>query len=213
MCSNVLLPNRAPSCSLRAFACADLKGVLPHDQDGRTSPFWTLLNGATSGALAHTLTYPLDTVRRRMQISGATGAGTYRSIAHCCRVILEREGASAFFFGLAPTVIRSLPNLGLPDSKILPSVSCSSQSPCSPPAWCPLGAVPDAQLDPKRPSDSSPSAIHTFALCAWQGSNSCYTRRSRLSLASMLDAWTVTGWPPRAVAPVHVQVIECNACL
>ena len=48
-----------------------------------------------------------------MQISGATGAGTYSSIAECCRVVLNKEGAAAFFSGLTPTVIRSLPNLGI----------------------------------------------------------------------------------------------------
>lgn len=48
-----------------------------------------------------------------MQISGATGANTYSGIRQCCRVMLQKEGAGAFFYGLAPTVIRSLPNLGI----------------------------------------------------------------------------------------------------
>lgn len=72
-----------------------------------------LLTGAAAGALAHTLTYPLDTIRRRMQISGATGAATYTSVRQCCSMMLASEGAGAFFYGLAPTVIRSLPNLGI----------------------------------------------------------------------------------------------------
>ena len=37
-----------------------------------------------------------------MQISGATGANTYSGIRQCCRVMLQKEGAGAFFYGLAP---------------------------------------------------------------------------------------------------------------
>jgi solute carrier family 25 phosphate transporter 23/24/25/41 len=90
-----------------------LKQLFPRDADGRIGPMGTLLTGATAGALAHTLTYPLDTIRRRMQISGATGVATYTGVGQCCRLMLEKEGAGAFFYGLAPTVIRSLPNLGI----------------------------------------------------------------------------------------------------
>jgi hypothetical protein len=73
----------------------------------------TLVAGAIAGALAHIATYPLDTVRRRMQISGARGAATYRSIGHCFRALIADEGVAALFYGLSPTVIRSLPNLGI----------------------------------------------------------------------------------------------------
>lgn len=87
--------------------------IVPRDERGRTPPIWTMLNGAAAGALAHTFTYPLDTLRRRMQISGASGARTYSSITQCVRLMLATEGFGAFWYGLAPTVLRSLPNLGL----------------------------------------------------------------------------------------------------
>ena len=140
-----------------------LRDTLPKTEDGKTPPIWTLVAGATAGAVAHTLTYPLDTVRRRMQISGATGAATYTSIlqyterlrlepspwprhllrclprlrprlslcshlstalrnchtlsrlrtARCVQVIVRTEGWPALFYGLAPTVMRSVPNLGI----------------------------------------------------------------------------------------------------
>ena len=52
-------------------------------------------------------------MRRRIQISGATGAVTYNGILHCIRSLVANEGIGALFYGLAPTVIRSLPNLGI----------------------------------------------------------------------------------------------------
>jgi len=90
-----------------------LNSRLPRDEQGRVAPLWKLLTGATAGALAHTFTYPLDTLRRRMQISGATGATTYTSISQCVRLVITAEGFGALWYGLAPTVIRSLPNLGI----------------------------------------------------------------------------------------------------
>jgi len=46
------------------------KTLVPKGDDGRSAPLWSLCTGAAAGTLAHMLTYPLDTVRRRMQISG-----------------------------------------------------------------------------------------------------------------------------------------------
>ena len=48
-----------------------------------------------------------------MQISGDRGARAYTSVAQCVRLMVATEGAGALFSGLAPTLIRSLPNLGL----------------------------------------------------------------------------------------------------
>lgn len=83
------------------------KSWVPRDEFGRLSPLNTLLAGASAGALAHTLTYPLDTMRRRMQM------GRFGSISQCVRALVAKEGYGAFFYGLTPTIIRSLPNLGI----------------------------------------------------------------------------------------------------
>ena len=91
-----------------------MKEKLPRDAKGRTGPLHTLLTGAAAGAIAHTLTYPLDTIRRRMQISGALGSmGSYANPWQCARTVIAAEGAGALFYGITPTVIRSLPNLGI----------------------------------------------------------------------------------------------------
>ena len=81
---------------------------------GKVPPLYNLVSAAIAGALAHTLTHPLDTVRRRMQISGATGSELeYGGAVQCARRILAEEGAAAFFSGLSATVLRSVPNLGI----------------------------------------------------------------------------------------------------
>ena len=90
-----------------------LNSMVPRDENGRVAPLWTLVTGASAGALAHTLTYPLDTLRRRMQISGASGAKMYASITECVRLMVATEGWGSLWYGLAPTVIRSVPNLGI----------------------------------------------------------------------------------------------------
>ena len=41
------------------------------------------------------------------------GAARYDSITQCVKVLLATEGFGALWYGLLPTVIRSLPNLGI----------------------------------------------------------------------------------------------------
>jgi len=91
-----------------------MKQRLPRSEDGKSAPVWSLLSGALAGAVAHTVTYPLDTVRRRMQISGAQGSSVaYRGIVDCFGKMVATEGVGSLFFGLSATVVRSLPNLGI----------------------------------------------------------------------------------------------------
>jgi hypothetical protein len=90
-----------------------LKSALPRNSLDKLPPIWTLVAGALSGAIAHFLTYPLDTVRRRMQVSGAVGAAKYSNIFNCLQTIIKKEGWGALFFGLAPTMLRAIPGLGI----------------------------------------------------------------------------------------------------
>ena len=69
-----------------------------------------LLNGALSGLVAQTVTYPGDTVRRRMQNNGAGGAPkTYRHSFHCAAEILKHEGVRGFFKGSWTNTVRAVP--------------------------------------------------------------------------------------------------------
>merc|ERR1711935_317529 len=58
----------------------------------------TLLMGAASGLFAQTLCYPLDTVRRRMQLKGKV----YTSMLNAINTIVREEGPRALYLGMAP---------------------------------------------------------------------------------------------------------------
>jgi solute carrier family 25 thiamine pyrophosphate transporter 19 len=67
------------------------------------------LCSATSGVLAKTMTYPLDTVRKRLQVQGfelgRLGMGEtpkYSGMRDCFAKIFQCEGYRGFFKGLVP---------------------------------------------------------------------------------------------------------------
>jgi solute carrier family 25 phosphate transporter 23/24/25/41 len=64
-----------------------------------------LLVGATSGTLAATACYPLDTIRRRMQMRGHAYAGQLDAF----RTIWRVEGARGFYRGWAANTIKVVP--------------------------------------------------------------------------------------------------------
>jgi hypothetical protein len=62
----------------------------------------TLSAGALSGLTAVLLTYPNDTVRRRMQLQGMDGAKRiYRHALHCYSHVIRHEGPRVLYRGLA----------------------------------------------------------------------------------------------------------------
>lgn len=72
--------------------------------------FWQLFNGAMSGLVAQSVTYPGDTVRRRMQTNGAGGAErVYKNSFHCCQQIILKEGYKGFFKGAWTNTVRAVP--------------------------------------------------------------------------------------------------------
>lgn len=61
-----------------------------------------LLMGGAAGTLAATACYPLDTIRRRMQMKGRT----YDGQLHAFRSILANEGLRGFYRGWAANTIK-----------------------------------------------------------------------------------------------------------
>ena len=66
----------------------------------------TLMLGAASGLFAQTCCYPLDTVRRRMQLKGTV----YNGLGDAFRTILRDEGLSGFYKGMLPNAVKVVPN-------------------------------------------------------------------------------------------------------
>jgi solute carrier family 25 phosphate transporter 23/24/25/41 len=80
--------------------------------------------GAFAGTFGQTVAYPLDVVRRRLQVSGWSGAqqlhagegGTsvrYKGMVDCFVRTLQEEGPRAFFKGLWPNYIKVVPSIAL----------------------------------------------------------------------------------------------------
>eukprot|EP00033_Pygsuia_biforma_P001551 GCRY01001750.1.p1 GENE.GCRY01001750.1~~GCRY01001750.1.p1 ORF type:complete len:372 (-),score=104.59 GCRY01001750.1:386-1501(-) len=69
-----------------------------------------LLTGATAGVLAQTLLYPVDTVRRRMQMTGALRQATgYPTALSCFVRTLRNEGFVALYRGVGIAVLKAVP--------------------------------------------------------------------------------------------------------
>lgn len=55
-------------------------------------------------------TYPLDLVKRRIQLVGVgKHAKAYDGLAHCIISMFIYEGPSAFFRGLSPCILKMVP--------------------------------------------------------------------------------------------------------
>jgi solute carrier family 25 (mitochondrial adenine nucleotide translocator), member 4/5/6/31 len=58
--------------------------------------------------IAGTLTYPFDSVRRRLMMEAGLAQRTYRNSWHCTRIMWRQEGIRGFYLGLGPNLIRSV---------------------------------------------------------------------------------------------------------
>uniref|UniRef100_A0A4W6FZS7 ADP/ATP translocase n=1 Tax=Lates calcarifer TaxID=8187 RepID=A0A4W6FZS7_LATCA len=91
------------------FGCFDTaKGMLPDPKNTHIVVSWMIAQTVT--AAAGLVSYPFDTVRRRMMMqSGRKGADImYKGTIDCWRKILKDEGSRAFFKGAWSNVIRGM---------------------------------------------------------------------------------------------------------
>lgn len=77
--------------------------------DDKRNPVMVLLLGAAAGIFAQTCCYPLDTVRRRMQMKGTI----YTSTPNAFATILAKEGLRGFYKGMSANAIKVIPNNAL----------------------------------------------------------------------------------------------------
>ena len=81
----------------------------PDGEPDSISAFVTLGLGAMAGLTAQTVCFPLDTVRRRMQLEGTI----YKSTGDAFRTILRVEGVGGFYKGMLPNAVKIVPNNGI----------------------------------------------------------------------------------------------------
>ena len=68
-----------------------------------------LTSGAIAGLVSQTASYPLEVIRRRMQVGGAVGDGHRLTIAETARRIFLERGWRGFFVGLSIGYIKVVP--------------------------------------------------------------------------------------------------------
>lgn len=106
-----------------SFFCYDTLKASYLSSTGKDSMpgYMRLMVGGLSGAIAQTASYPLDVVRRRMQVEGLSEDGAapknapriYTSTLKSFRIILQKEGIKGLFIGLSINYIKVAPTVGI----------------------------------------------------------------------------------------------------
>ncbi|KAJ6742294.1 SOLUTE CARRIER FAMILY 25 [Salix viminalis] len=87
------------------FCIFDLvKKSLPEKYQQKTQS--SLLTAVVSAAVATLMCYPLDTVRRQMQMKG----NPYKSVLDAFPGIMQRDGVIGLYRGFVPNALKNLPN-------------------------------------------------------------------------------------------------------
>ncbi|KAI6698437.1 hypothetical protein NL676_018556 [Syzygium grande] len=87
------------------FCMFDLiKKALPEEYQKRTEA--SLVTALLSASLATLTCYPLDTIRRQMQMKGAP----YKTVLDAFPGIIERDGVIGLYRGFLPNALKTLPN-------------------------------------------------------------------------------------------------------
>ncbi|CAK7241000.1 MAG: coenzyme A transporter [Sporothrix thermara] len=68
-----------------------------------------LLAGGVAGLVSQTASYPLEVIRRRMQVGGAVGDGHRLRIGETASLILRERGIRGFFVGLTIGYVKIVP--------------------------------------------------------------------------------------------------------
>eukprot|EP00882_Tetradesmus_deserticola_P029720 GHRQ01033316.1.p1 GENE.GHRQ01033316.1~~GHRQ01033316.1.p1 ORF type:complete len:158 (+),score=78.19 GHRQ01033316.1:167-640(+) len=94
----------APYAALN-FASYDLLKKTVYHGERPQNPVANLLMGGAAGTIAASVCYPLDTIRRRMQMRGVT----YNSQLHAFQSIWAQEGMRGFYRGWAANTLKVVP--------------------------------------------------------------------------------------------------------
>ena len=83
----------------KVLATEDLKG----------NPGISFVSGFVAALMASSVTYPLDTVRRQIQLQG----GSMMMLPNMFKGIVVNEGAQGLYRGFVPSCLKNLPNKGI----------------------------------------------------------------------------------------------------
>lgn len=86
------------------------------DSDGEVSTVSKLSCGALAGSISQTLTYPLDVLRRRMQVAGMQNSKlgySDKNAIDAIRNIIRADGFTGLYRGLWPNLLKVAPSIGV----------------------------------------------------------------------------------------------------
>lgn len=102
----------APYVGLNFAVYESLRKAMTPPGDVAPGTLGKLGCGAMSGAVAQSITYPFDVLRRRFQINTMSGLGYhYNSIWHAMSSIYVKEGIRGYYKGLWPNLLKVAPSM------------------------------------------------------------------------------------------------------
>jgi len=81
----------------------------PADKPAPLRSWAELATGGIAGLISQTASYPLEVIRRRMQVSGAVGDGHKMGLRETARLIFRERGFRGFFVGLTIGYVKVIP--------------------------------------------------------------------------------------------------------
>ena len=97
----------APYVGINFAAYEALRGVIT--PPGKQSAVRKLSCGALAGSISQTLTYPMDVLRRKMQVTGMSsslGGVRHTGAVDALRYILKTDGVKGLYKGLWPNLCK-----------------------------------------------------------------------------------------------------------
>ena len=98
----------APYMAFELASFDFLKKVFARE-DLKSSPAISFVSGFVAAMMASSCTYPLDTVRRQIQLQG----GSMLTMPKMVKSIVADEGALGLYRGFIPSCLKNLPNKGI----------------------------------------------------------------------------------------------------
>lgn len=83
------------------------------DKDGTLPIVYKLISGALAGITCGSVTYPLDTTRRNLQMHGLKGAAQYGTPMACIKGLYAEGGLPRFYRGFHVNAVRVVPNTAI----------------------------------------------------------------------------------------------------
>ncbi|KAG6009124.1 hypothetical protein E4U21_003193 [Claviceps maximensis] len=95
--------------SVAKYTTLPRRKTQPLDKPAPLRSWAELTSGGIAGLISQTCSYPLEVIRRRMQVSGAVGDGHRMSLGETTRLIFHERGVRGFFVGLTIGYVKVIP--------------------------------------------------------------------------------------------------------